>query len=46
MAKKSMPKYGIIVILSSILAHNLAKYYNFSMKLILSNKGAFTNDVI
>ena len=33
MAKKRMPKYGIIGILSAILAHNLVKYQYFSMKL-------------
>ena len=30
--KKRMPKYGIIDILRGILAYNLAKYRNFSMR--------------
>ena len=38
MAKKRMPKYGIIGILSATLAQNLAKYKYSSMKLSLSNK--------
>ena len=37
MAKKRMPEYVIIGILSSILAHNLAKYQYLSMKLSLSD---------
>ena len=32
LAKKRMPIYGIIDILRAILAHNLAKYQNFSMR--------------
>ena len=32
MAKKRMPIYGIIDILRAILAYNLAKYQNFSMR--------------
>ena len=32
MAKKRMAIYGIIDILRDILAHNLAKYQNFSMR--------------
>ena len=32
MAKKRMPIYAIIDILRATLAHNLAKYQNFSMR--------------
>ena len=32
MAKKRIPKYGLIDILRAILAHNLAKYQYFSMR--------------
>ena len=38
MAKKRMPIYGIIDTLRTILAYNLAKYQNFSMRLGLFDK--------
>ena len=37
-ATKRMPKYGIIVILNAILAHNLVKYQYFLMKFSLFEK--------
>ena len=38
MAKRHMPKYGIIGILSTFLAHFSAKYQYLSMKLSLFDK--------
>ena len=38
MAKIHMPKFGIIGILSAILAYNLDKYQYFSMKTSQSDK--------